>query len=81
MSMKEVYLTEFRKQWKAMLEKQFQGNLDELRKANMRETAERMFANAAARAACKMMDVGVDDIEKVLVEIRDEICNKGGQTC
>ena len=70
---KKVYLREFHRQWKAMLSEQFADKLEELRKADMRNTAEQMWKHPAVKLACKGADISVDDIEKALNEVREEI--------
>jgi len=73
MSLKETYIKEFTRQWKLMLEEQFAGKHEELRKADMKQTAEAMWKHPAVKMACKGAKITVDDIERVLKEVRDEI--------
>lgn len=73
MSFKEMFLSGFKPQWKALLQKSFETDPERLKTANMKEVAQEMFGHSAVKGALMMVSVTVEDLEKVLTECRDEL--------
>lgn len=70
---KEAFLSQFRTVLKGMLAEKTQGSTEKLKTINMKELAEEYVHNPLISKAFKAFGVEAVDIEKVLVECRDEL--------
>ena len=74
MGIKEGILAKLKAQWKTEVEQQFKENPDKVRNADVKKNATEIMANPAVKGASKPVGIKVEDIERILTEIRNEVC-------
>jgi hypothetical protein len=70
---KDAFLFGLRSQWMSMLALKFQGDKEKLKTADMKELSKEAIQNPLLKAIFKAFGVTSEDIEKMLVDCRDEL--------
>ena len=77
MGMKEDILSNLKAQWKKAVEQQFQTAPEKVVCADVKKNAAELMSNPVVSGAGKLAGITVEDIERVLQEIKDEVISSG----
>jgi hypothetical protein len=65
--------------WKDAVKKQYAQEPEKVRNANIKQNAREMFKNPQGKAAMFLGGINVNDVEKLLTEIREEVIREANE--
>ena len=73
MGMKEDILSNLKGSWKPAVEQQFKEDPEKVKRANAHMNAAELMSNPVVSGAGKLAGITMEDIERILQEIKDEV--------
>jgi hypothetical protein len=73
LSRKQQIMIALKAGWKDAVKKQYAQEPEKVRNANIKQNAREMFKNPQGKAAMFLGGINVNDVEKLLTEIREEV--------
>jgi len=77
MGMKEQILANLKEQWKMAVRNQYQADPEKVKNANIEKNADEIMSNPIVRRTAKQVGITIEDIKRILTEIRDEVAMEG----